>query len=56
MKFNEDNAFSNAYYAKIVGITLKELNCLEYKFLEMINYSLIVMPNEYHDYEKSITE
>jgi hypothetical protein len=56
MKFNEDNAFSNAYYAKIVGITLRELNCLESKFLEMINYSLTVKPKEYQEYEESITE
>ena len=40
IKYNEDDFYSNTYYAKVGGITLKEINNLESEFLSLINFNL----------------
>ena len=42
IKFNEDKYFENRYYADIAGVTLKELNYLEYKYVKMIHFQFYV--------------
>lgn len=42
IKFYDDCCFSNAYYATVCGITLKEFNDMERKFLEDIDWNLYV--------------
>ena len=37
-KYNDDTVYQNAYYSKISGFKLLELNNLERNFLEMINF------------------
>ena len=41
-KFFDDHYFANSHYAKVGGITNKELNNLEFEFLNSINYTLYV--------------
>eukprot|EP00931_Biecheleriopsis_adriatica_P007156 TRINITY_DN108474_c0_g1_i1.p1 TRINITY_DN108474_c0_g1~~TRINITY_DN108474_c0_g1_i1.p1 ORF type:complete len:280 (-),score=69.50 TRINITY_DN108474_c0_g1_i1:60-899(-) len=49
-KFSDDVYFSNAYYAKVCGLSLQELNRLEGCFLQMIKWKLSVPNTEYHAY------
>ncbi len=42
IKYNEDNFYSSEIYAKLGGVTLKELNYLEFQFLILIKFSLFV--------------
>ena len=41
-KFFDDCYYNNAYYAKVGGISVKELNELEIEFLALINFDLFV--------------
>ena len=42
IKYNEDKYYENRYYADIAGVTLKELNYLEYKYVKMIHFQFYV--------------
>ena len=50
-KYNEDKYLSNEFYAKIGGITKKEIDILEYQFLTLINFSLYINDEIYHKYD-----
>ena len=41
-KFFDDQYYNNAYYAKVGGISVRELNDLEIEFLALINFDLFV--------------
>lgn len=50
-KFFDDAYYNNAYYAKVGGVLVAEMNSLEVEFLFRINFSLHVNPdifNKYH--------
>ena len=52
IKYNEDIFYSSEYFAKLGGISKKELNLLEYEFLSLINFDLFVKDElffKYHD-------
>ena len=56
MKYNEDGCFSIDYYAKLGGISTKEMRFLEYYFFSLINYELFVQEdlfNKYNDFISS---
>ena len=47
IKYNEDDYYSNKYYAKVGGIALNELNELEYNLLILLEFNLLaVVDNE----------
>jgi hypothetical protein len=46
-KFHDDEYYNNKYYAKIGGITLKELNILEIEYLHLTEYFLMIDSIEY---------
>jgi hypothetical protein len=54
VKFNEDNFFDNHFYAKVGGLSTKELNEIEYHFLTLINFSLVVNENVYLRYYRNL--
>ena len=56
IKYNEDDYYSNEYYAKVGGITLKELNQLEHNMLELLNFDVFVDDDVYESYENQIKE
>ena len=43
LKYNEDDYYSNKYYAKVGGISLKELNELEYNIMVLLFLILSLM-------------
>jgi hypothetical protein len=50
IKINEDDYYSNSYYAKVAGVTLKELNQIEFEFTVMTKYKLFVQKDLYDKY------
>ena len=56
IKYNEDDYYSNEYYAKVGGITLKELNILEYNILILLDFNVFVDEVIYESYENQIKD
>ena len=53
IKLNEDQYFDNLFYAKVGGVTKKEINLIEYEFLARINFNVFINDNlykKYHNY------
>jgi hypothetical protein len=50
IKFNEDKVYPNSFYAKIAGISVKELNKLESTFLRLIDFKLFISDEIYDIY------
>jgi len=53
-KFFDDAYYNNAYYAKVGGVLVKEMNSLEVEFLFRINFSLHVSPDVYSKYHAEL--
>jgi hypothetical protein len=51
IKYNEDDYYSNDYYAKVGGISLQEINTLEYECVKLLNHKLFVEEEFYKKYE-----
>ena len=51
IKYNEDTFYDNKYYAEIAGVPLKELNNLEYNFVNLIHFLLYVKDETFKNYE-----
>ena len=56
IKFLEDKYYKNEYYAKVGGVSLKELNCLEVEFLYLIDFNLFINEELFGYYLQKITE
>ena len=59
IKYNEDNFYSSEVYAKLGGLSLLELNYLEFQFLILIKFSLFIekdLFDKYNDYLLSFQE
>lgn len=50
IKFHDDHRYTNKQYAKVGGIPLKEVNMLELKFLKLLDFKMLVQPDEYSFY------
>lgn len=53
-KFFDDAYYNNAYYAKVGGVLVSELNGLEVDFLFRINFSLHVSPEVFEKYKAEL--
>jgi hypothetical protein len=53
-KFFDDAYYNNAYYAKVGGVLVSEMNGLEVDFLFRINFSLHVTPELFHKYRAEL--
>jgi hypothetical protein len=51
IKYNEDDYYANDYYAKVGGISLQEMNQLEFECLRMLDHILFVNEEFYKKYE-----
>ncbi len=56
IKYNEDDYYSNEYYAKVAGVSLQEVNALEYECLNMLTHSLFIFSDMYENYEKYLKQ
>ena len=50
IKYNEDQYYSMFIYSKIGGVSLSELNKLEFEFIKLIGFNLFVPQNLYDKY------
>ena len=50
IKYNEDNFFSSEVYAKLGGLSVPELNYLEFQFLILIKFSLFIEKDLFDKY------
>ena len=50
LKYNEDDYFSNFFYAKVGGIKPAEINKLEYEFISLIHFNLYVTEEVFNKY------
>jgi hypothetical protein len=53
-KFFDDAYYNNAYYAKVGGVLVSEMNGLEVDFLFRINFSLHVTPDVFQKYRAEL--
>lgn len=53
-KFFDDAYYNNAYYAKVGGVLVSEMNGLEVDFLFRINFSLHVTPDVFEKYRAEL--
>ncbi|KAJ1427340.1 cyclin-domain-containing protein, partial [Ochromonadaceae sp. CCMP2298] len=49
-KFHDDLFYNNAYYAKLGGLTLQELNHLEIELLNLLSFKMFVSDSAYGKY------
>ena len=56
IKYNEDLYYDNKYYAKIAGITPKELQKMESEFLRMIKFELYINKKIFDKYRNYINK
>ena len=54
IKFNEDNYYSMNYYAKLGGVSKKEIINLEYEFLNLIDFKLYIDQTLYDKYKQNL--
>ena len=54
IKYNEDLYYDNKYYAKIAGVTPKELQKMESDFLRMIKFELYINKKIFDKYKNYI--
>ena len=53
-KFFDDAYYNNAYYAKVGGVAISEMNSLEIEFLFKVDFSLRVLPEVYEKYRAEL--
>jgi len=53
-KFLDDSFYKNSYYARVCGLTLRELNNLEVYFVGLLNWKMMIPVNEYFEYVSMI--
>lgn len=53
-KFFDDAYYNNAYYAKVGGVLVEEINNLEVQFLFKIDFSLRVLPEVFEKYNAEL--
>jgi hypothetical protein len=51
IKYNEDDYYSNEYYAKVGGVSLQEINSLEYECVKLLKHKLFIDDEFYKKYE-----
>lgn len=56
VKVHDDHYYSNAFYAKVGGVSLRELNAMEATFLKLLGFSLHVQPQEFSAYRALCTK
>lgn len=56
IKYVDDEVFSNAHYARVGGVTVKELNELEMKMLSIMDWKMTVSPETYALFEDGLVQ
>jgi hypothetical protein len=51
IKYNEDDYYSNTFYAKVGGVTMQEINSLEIELSKLLKYHLFVDNDLFNKYK-----
>jgi hypothetical protein len=51
IKYNEDDYYSNEFYAKVGGVSLQEINSLELDAINMLDHILFVDEEFFNKYK-----
>ena len=54
MKYHEDEYYSISHYARIGGVTKKEMINLEYEFLSLLDFNLFIKEEIFNKYTNSL--
>lgn len=54
IKFNDDITYKNSYYCKIGGVSLREINALEYQLLSYLEFNLLIASDYFETYQQSL--
>ncbi len=54
IKYNEDDILKNDYYSKIAGVSLNEINKMEFDFINLLNFNLYIDPCIFEEYKNLI--
>ena len=55
IKYNEDECYTDDYYAKVGGISLLDHVQLQHAFLQLIKYNLYISDAEYAEYRRCVS-
>ena len=56
VKFHEDEYYSISFYAKLGGVSKKEMINLEFEFLNLIEFNLFIKEDIFNKYSNSLLE
>lgn len=56
IKYNEDEYYDNKFYAKVGGLTLKEMNNLEINYLSLIDFKLYISEEVFDNYFENLID
>lgn len=56
IKYNEDDYYSNQFYARVGGISLREIYELEYELILLLDFVLFIDESIYANYESQLKE
>lgn len=56
IKYNEDNIYNNQYYSEVAGITLNELNQIEYELFVKLDFSLFIDNKLFYEYNNALIQ
>lgn len=56
LKYNEDVIFKNIFYAKVAGVSLKEINAIELYTLSFLSFNLYVEEEIFELYKSNLTQ
>ena len=54
LKYNEDQIYQNDYYSQIAGVSICELNKMEYEFFILVNYNLYINESIFKQYKYAL--
>jgi hypothetical protein len=55
-KFHDDTFYSNGYYARVGGLSVKDVNALEAAMLELLGWNALVTTEEYQLYHSLVCQ
>ena len=56
IKLTEDESPGNIYYARLGGISNKEMLQLELNFLDLLNYRIFISEDEFINYKSALAD
>jgi hypothetical protein len=56
IKYNEDEFYDNKFYAKVGGLSLKEMNNLEINYLSLIDFKLYISEEVFDTYFENLVD